>query len=171
MSEFGKSRSTLEERFQTILDTEVVVQSCGVLTRFATRLGLVHHVACPCNKSPGSHAVRGEPEHSDAFRILLLQGAGPFSVEKGFLTTFSLGDLARSLEKIANEFGVIDLSEAFALMSTRGIRDEFIEDVIQQSGHFRLWDQGLLVWSGSGVEKAVDGAVSTGISCHDRGDH
>ena len=144
-----------EERFRTILGTEACRPIAWRAHSLRNTLGSCAPMSHPLVIEALGHAVRGEQEHSDAFRVLLLQEGGPFNVENGFLTTFRLKELAKSLEEIADEFGVIDLSEALALMSARGIRKEFIEAIIQQSGHFRLWDQSLLVWSGSGVEKAV----------------
>ncbi|MGQ0680562.1 MAG: hypothetical protein ACT4OM_13085 [Actinomycetota bacterium] len=109
-------------------------------------------------------ALRGSNEDTkQILRPLFLRMAGPYREKEGWLINQSLPQVeAKELATIADNRGLITLTEAEAWLLEREVRPPFQKDWILRSKRFRCSDEKLLVWAGGAIDKCVTLLASEG---------
>ena len=102
-------------------------------------------------------SLRGaSPSAATLLGPLILRLAGPYR-ERDCWLTLEQADLpdASVVETMADEFGQLSLAEACEWLRGYGVRAEFHDAWLVQSGRFRRDGDRLMVWSGHVVDKCV----------------
>ena len=96
-----------------------------------------------------------KPTTAELLRPLLLRIAGPYHERDGWLT-LDPSDLDPSgVGDMANQFGIVSMTDAREWLIGRGIRSEFHKDWIEHTRQFRQNGNHLMIWSGNVVDKCV----------------
>ncbi len=95
-------------------------------------------------------------EAARLLRPIILRLAGPYRVRHGWMV-FEHADIPEGsdLEAMADECGLLPLDYAYGWLARFGVRHEFHDAWLDQSGRFRRNGEFLMVWTGSVVDKCV----------------
>ena len=120
-------------------------------------LGTTAPVAHDITRLALDKSLRGANSHAaEVLRPLILRLAGPFRDRDGWMT-LEQADMPDpvDIEAMADEFGVLPRADACDWLAAHGVRPEFHDAWLDHSGRFRHDGDGLLVWSGTVVDKCV----------------
>ena len=127
-------------------------------------LGMAAPVAHDATRAALAKSLRGANESAALLlRPLLLRLAGPYREKKGWITRDQASAMDSSaIEAMADEFGLIPLTDAHELLGPQGVRSEFFDAWFDHSGKFRRDGDLAMIWSGSVVDKCVALLASRG---------
>ncbi len=162
--EIGIARERIRQLHQEVdrrIDTALQSNICDLLRWRAadlrSSLGVAAPVAHDITQSALDKSIRGASVASaELLRPLMLRLAGPFRERDGWMT-LTQADIPDpvGIKNLADEFGILPLTDAYDWLADHGIRSEFHDAWLDHSGRFRRAGEQLMVWSRNVVDKSV----------------